>query len=84
MSLSLLWVFSGLWQFHDLDSLESESESEVAQSCPILCDPMDHGLPGSSVHGILQATILENFQGSSKNEIGTVVVFKKCFNTATT
>ena len=31
----------------------------VAQSCPTLCDPMDCGLPGSSVHGILQAGILE-------------------------
>ena len=36
-----------------------ESESEVAQSCPTLCDPMDCNLPGSSVHGILQARILE-------------------------
>ena len=36
-----------------------ESESEVAQSCPILCDPMDCSLPGSSIHGILQATVLE-------------------------
>ena len=36
-----------------------ESESEVAQSCPILCDPMDCSLPGSSLHGILQARILE-------------------------
>jgi len=32
---------------------------KVAQSCPTLCDPMDYGLPGSSVHGILQARILE-------------------------
>ena len=31
----------------------------VTQSCPILCDPMDGRLPGSSVHGILQARILE-------------------------
>ena len=31
----------------------------VAQSCPILCDPMDCNLLGSSVHGILQARILE-------------------------
>ena len=31
----------------------------VAQSCPILCDPMDCSLPSSSVHGILQARILE-------------------------
>ena len=38
---------------------ESESESEVTQSCPTLFDPMDCSLPGSSVHGILQARILE-------------------------
>ena len=31
----------------------------VVQSCPTLCDPMDCSLPGSSVHGILQARILE-------------------------
>ena len=31
----------------------------VAQPCPTLCDPMDCSLPGSSVHGILQARILE-------------------------
>ena len=31
----------------------------VAQSCLTLCDPMDYSLPGSSVHGILQAKILE-------------------------
>ena len=34
-------------------------ESEVAQSCPTLCNPMDCSLPGSSVHGIFQARILE-------------------------
>ena len=33
--------------------------SEVAQSCPTLCNPVDCSLPGSSVHGILQARILE-------------------------
>ena len=33
--------------------------SSVAQSCPTLCDPMDCNLPGSSVHGIFQARILE-------------------------
>ena len=31
----------------------------VTQSCPTLCHLMDHSLPGSSVHGILQARILE-------------------------
>ena len=38
---------------------ESESESEVAQSCPTLCDPVDCSLPGFSVYRILQARILE-------------------------
>ena len=38
---------------------KSESESEVAQSCPTLCDPIDSSLPGSSVHGIFQARVLE-------------------------
>ena len=34
-------------------------ESEVAQSCPTLCDPMDCSLPGSSVHGIFKVRVLE-------------------------
>ena len=34
-------------------------ESEVAQSCLTLCDPMDCSLPGSSIHGIFQARVLE-------------------------
>ena len=36
-----------------------ESESEAAQSCPTLSDPMDCSLPDSSVHGIFQARVLE-------------------------
>ena len=36
-----------------------ESESEVAQLCLALCDPMDCSLPDSTVHGIFQARILE-------------------------
>ena len=39
--------------------LTLESESEVAQSCPAVCNTMDCSLPGSSVHGILQARVLE-------------------------
>ena len=39
--------------------VESESESEVAQLCLTLSDPMDCSLPGSSIHGILQETVLE-------------------------
>ena len=38
---------------------ERKSESVVAQSCPTICDPLDSSLPGSSVHGIPQAGILE-------------------------
>ena len=36
-----------------------ENESEVAQLCPTLCNPMYCSLPGSSVHGIFQAKVLE-------------------------
>ena len=42
-----------------LQCLKVKSESEVAQSCPTLIDPMDCTLPGSSVHGIFQARVLE-------------------------
>ena len=38
---------------------KSESESEVAQSCLTLSDPMDCSLLGSSIHGIFQAKVLE-------------------------
>ena len=54
---TLEWVaisFSNAWK------VKSESEvARVAQSCPTLSDPMDHSLPGSSVHGIFQARVLE-------------------------
>ena len=39
--------------------MKVKSESEDAQSCPTLSDPMDCGPPGSSVHGIFQARVLE-------------------------
>ena len=39
--------------------MKVKSESEVAQSCLTLCDPMDCSLPASSVHGIFQARVLE-------------------------
>ena len=39
--------------------MEVKSESEVAQPCPTLSDPMDRSLPGSSIHGIFQARIVE-------------------------
>ena len=51
-------------------SMRVKSESEVTQSCPTLCDPMDCSLPGSSLHEILKARVLEwvaisFFRGSS-------------------
>ena len=39
--------------------MKVKSESEVAQSCLTLSDPMDCSLPGSAVHGIFQAGVLE-------------------------
>ena len=59
---------------NDFLHFESEVQVLVAQSCPILCDPIDCSLPGSSVHGILQARILEWVpipfsRGSSRHRI---------------
>ena len=42
-----------------LQSMKVKTESEVAQSCPTLSNPMDCSLPGSSVQGIFQARVLE-------------------------
>ena len=71
-SLIPLCFFSPLQNFHSdkdlpLSSLPRVLEgkvfplwtSEVAQSCPTFCDPMNCSLPGSSIHGIFQARILE-------------------------
>ena len=63
------------------------SVCEVTQSCPTLCDPMDCSLPGSSLHGILQARVLEwvaiSFsRGSSRPRDRTWVscIPGRCFN----
>ena len=42
-----------------LQCMKVKSESEAAQSCPTLSDPMDCSLPGSSIHRIFQARVLE-------------------------
>ena len=42
-----------------LQRMKVKSESEVIQSCPTLSDPMNCSLPGSSIHGIFQARVLE-------------------------
>ena len=46
-------------QSHKEDGFNLWSESEVAQLCLTLCDHMDCSLPGSSIHGIFQARVLE-------------------------
>ena len=48
---------AGCWRFGAQRKVKSESD--VSQSCPTLCDPVDCSLPGSLVHGIFQARILE-------------------------
>ena len=76
LSLKYLFCFSS-----------SKAWSEVTQSCPTLCDPVDCSPPGSSVHGILQARILEwvaiSFsRGSSQPRDQTQVsrIAGRCFN----
>ena len=51
--------------------MKVKSESEVAQSRPTLCDPMDCSLPVFSVHGIFQARILEEKKKKRKKKKNT-------------
>ena len=67
--------------------MKVKSESEVAQSCPTLCNPVDCSLPDSSLRGILQARILEwvaiSFsRGSSqpRDRIQVSHIAGRCFN----
>ena len=50
---------TGVGCYFLLQCMKVKSEREVTQSCPTLRDPMDCSLPGSSVHGIFQARVLE-------------------------
>ena len=50
---------SGVGYHFLLQCMQVKSESEVAQLCPTLSDPVDCSPPGSSVHGIFQARVLE-------------------------
>ena len=51
-------IYKRWWKSLGWIPLRKGKESEAAQSCPTLCDPMDCSLPGSSVHGIFQTRIL--------------------------
>ena len=50
---------TGVGRHFLLQCMKGKRESEVAQSCLTLCDPMDCSPPGSSIHGIFQARVLE-------------------------
>ena len=57
-----IWIYCFPLTWREIKRLFSAwkwKESEVAQSCPTLFDPMDCSLPGSSIHGIFQARVLE-------------------------
>ena len=53
----------------DINHIPYSGISEVAQSCPTLCDPVDCSPPGSSIHGILQAGILEWLPFPSRGDL---------------
>ena len=61
-----------------LQCMKVKSESEVTQSCPTLSDPMDCSLPGSSIHGIFQARVLEwgaiSLKIITKNKVGRITL----------
>ena len=61
-----------LYQLSHKGSPKWELKSEVTQSCPTVCDPMDHSLPGSSIHRIFQARILEWVAISFSRQTGKV------------
>ena len=89
ISFSMLNFHFHIWKyfFYLLEWATVSLWSEVAQSCPTLCNPVDGSQPGSSVHGILQARILEwvaiSFsKGSSRPRDRTQVscIAGRCFN----
>ena len=59
-----------------LQCTKVKSESKVAQSCPTLSDPMDCSLPGSCIHGIFQARVLE--WGAIAFSEGCIILLHKC------
>ena len=69
-----------------IDTIKTQSESEVAQSYPTFCNPIDCSLPGSSVYGIFQAIVLEWIaiffsRGSSqpRAQIQVSRIVERCF-----
>ena len=56
---NILKYYNGLWLSKGIPVYSMKSESEVTQPCLTVCDPMDCSPPGSSVHEIFQARVLE-------------------------
>ena len=54
-----MWMESANNRENEAQPQMEESESEVTQLCPTLCDPMHCSLPGSFIHGMFQARVLE-------------------------
>ena len=69
---SLSLVSSPVMKMCSSHNETKEKESEIAQSCPTLCDPMDRNLPGSSVHGIFQPRVLEWVAISHAKQFGNI------------
>ena len=65
-----------------LQCMKGKTQSEVAQSCPTLSNPMDCSLTGSSIHGIFQARVLE-WGAIAFSDIATRMVLKKKANKKT-
>ena len=75
-NLDVIWLipFSGTPSYSFI-YITYKSESEVAQLCPTLCDPMDYSPPGSSVHGTFQARVLEWGAISFSNHLQVFALF---------
>src|SRR5574340_56576 len=68
---------TGVGCYFLLQCMQVKSESEVAQSCPTLSDPMDCSLLGSSIHGIFQARVLAFGAIASSAIFPSIRVFSK-------
>ena len=62
-------IYIHVWDIAVSISTYAFVNAKSLQSCPTLCDPMDHRPPGSSVHGILQARILEGAAMPSSRDL---------------
>ena len=60
--------------------MKVKSDSEVAQSCPTPSDPKDWSLPGSSVHGIFQARVLEWGAIAFSTDVGNLISGSSAFS----